>query len=141
MEAESIQQIQEDIVSDFDLFDDWTEKYQYIIELGQQLEAFPENLKTEENKIKGCQSSVWMVPENNNGLVFYKADSDSSIVKGLAAMLVKIFSGQKPETVANAELFFIDRMGLSQHLAPTRVNGLAAMVKQMKLYALAFNNI
>jgi cysteine desulfuration protein SufE len=135
-----VKEIQDEIVEDFGLFDDWTEKYQYIIELGQKMEAFPENERTEQNKIRGCQSNVWMVAENRNGRIVYKADSDSSIVKGLAAMLVKVLSGQRAEEIVNADLKFIDDIGLSQHLAQTRANGLAAMVKQMKLYAIAFQS-
>ena len=134
----SIQEIEDGIVEDFGLFDDWTEKYQYIIELGQKMGDFPAEHKTESNKIKGCQSSVWVLPSLEEGKVIFKADSDSAIVKGLAAILVSVFSNQKPEDILNADLEFIEQIGLAQHLAQTRANGLAAMIKQIKLYALAY---
>lgn len=136
--VQSIQEIEQGIVEDFGLFDDWTEKYQYIIELGQKLEELPAGHKTENNKIQGCQSNVWVLPSLENGRVVIKADSDSAIVKGLAAILVSVFSNQKPEDILDADLEFIGEIGLAQHLAQTRANGLAAMIKQIKLYALAY---
>jgi cysteine desulfuration protein SufE len=138
MSAPSIEEKEAELVEDFDLFEDWTEKYQYIIELGQKMESLPETFKTEDNRIKGCQSSVWVLPRLEEGRIVFAADSDSTIVKGLAAMLVSVLSHETPENIVKAELKFIDRIGLSQHLAATRANGLAAMVKQMKLYALAY---
>ena len=134
----SIENIEREIVEEFSIFPDWTEKYQYLIELGHDLKDFPEDKRTDEYKVKGCQSSVWVIAEKNNGSVIFKADSDSTIVKGLIALLLKVLSNRNPDEIINASLDFIDRIGLRQHLAPTRTNGLAAMVKQLKLYALAF---
>lgn len=135
----SIQEIETELIDEFDLFDDWTDKYQYIIELGQKLPAFPQEAYKEENKIKGCQSSVWLISEFKDGKIYFQADSDSSIVKGLIAMLVRVLSGQTPEAILAAELKFIEAIGLTQHLAVTRANGLGAMVKQIKTYALAYS--
>jgi cysteine desulfuration protein SufE len=136
----SIQELENAIVEDFALFDDWTEKYQYIIELGQQLPAMADALKTEDRKIKGCQSSVWLSASMQDGKVWFEADSDSTFVKGEIALLLRVLSGQAPEDVLKSELSFIDKIGLRQHLAMTRANGLAAMIKQIKLYALGFQS-
>ena len=136
----SVKEIEKNIIEDFDLFDDWTEKYQYIIELGEKLGQIPEEKKTDENKVKGCQSSVWLISSFENGSVKFIGDSDSSIVKGLVALLIRVLSNQTPDDIINAKLDFIDTIGLSQHLAQTRSNGLAAMVKQMKLDALAYKS-
>lgn len=136
----SIQELENAIVEDFTLFDDWTEKYQYIIELGQQLPAMADALKTEDRKIKGCQSSVWLSASMQDGKVWFEADSDSTFVKGEIALLLRVLSGQAPEDVLKSELSFIDKIGLRQHLAMTRANGLAAMIKQIKLYALGFQS-
>ncbi|HRI40902.1 MAG TPA: SufE family protein [Bacteroidia bacterium] len=136
----SIQELENAIVEDFALFDDWTEKYQYIIELGQQLPAMADALKTEDRKIKGCQSSVWLSASLRDGKVWFEADSDSTFVKGEIALLLRVLSGQAPEDVLKSELSFIDKIGLRQHLAMTRANGLAAMIKQIKLYALGFQS-
>ncbi len=136
----SIQELENAIVEDFALFDDWTEKYQYIIELGQQLPAMTDALKTEDRKIKGCQSSVWLSASMQDGKVWFEADSDSTFVKGEIALLLRVLSGQAPEDVLKSELSFIDKIGLRQHLAMTRANGLAAMIKQIKLYALGFQS-
>ncbi len=136
----SIQELENAIVEDFALFDDWTEKYQYIIELGQQLPAMTDALKTEDRKIKGCQSSVWLSASLRDGKVWFDADSDSTFVKGEIALLLRVLSGQAPEDVLKSELSFIDKIGLRQHLAMTRANGLAAMIKQIKLYALGFQS-
>jgi cysteine desulfuration protein SufE len=136
----SIQELENAIVEDFALFDDWTEKYQYIIELGQQLPAMADALKTEDRKIKGCQSSVWLSASLRDGKVWFDADSDSTFVKGEIALLLRVLSGQAPEDVLKSELSFIDKIGLRQHLAMTRANGLAAMIKQIKLYALGFQS-
>ncbi|HPD54941.1 MAG TPA: SufE family protein [Bacteroidia bacterium] len=136
----SIQELENAIVEDFALFDDWTEKYQYIIELGQQLPAMADALKTEDRKIKGCQSSVWLSASMQDGKVWFDADSDSTFVKGEIALLLRVLSGQAPEDVLKSELSFIDKIGLRQHLAMTRANGLAAMIKQIKLYALGFQS-
>ena len=136
----SIQELENAIVEDFALFDDWTEKYQYIIELGQQLPEMADALKTEDRKIKGCQSSVWLSASLRDGKVWFEADSDSTFVKGEIALLLRVLSGQAPEDVLKSELSFIDKIGLRQHLAMTRANGLAAMIKQIKLYALGFQS-
>mgnify|MGYP000968229379 FL=1 len=136
----TIQELENAIVEDFALFDDWTEKYQYIIELGQQLPEMADALKTEDRKIKGCQSSVWLSASLRDGKVWFDADSDSTFVKGEIALLLRVLSGQAPEDVLKSELSFIDKIGLRQHLAMTRANGLAAMIKQIKLYALGFQS-
>jgi cysteine desulfuration protein SufE len=136
----TIQNIEETIVEEFDLFDEWTEKYQYIIELGQKLPPLDDKYKLEENKIKGCQSSVWLNSYEKDGRIFFEADSDSTFVKGEIALLIRVLSGQKPEDIVKTDLNFIDKIGLRQHIAVTRANGLANMIKQMKLYALGFQN-
>lgn len=134
---ETIQNIEKEIVEDFSWFDNWPDKYQYIIELGQKLPELSEEYKTDEYKIKGCQSSVWIKPDVEDSKITFAADSDSVFVKGLVSLLVKVLSGQKAEDIAGAELKFIDELGLLQHLAQTRANGLAAMIKQLKTYAVA----
>lgn len=135
----SIQEIQDAIVEEFAIFEDWEEKYEYIIERGMDLSPLAATEKTEERRILGCQSAVWLKAEYapEQGLMLYGADSDSMIVKGLISMLIEIFSGQPPAAVVNATLTFLDRLGLNQHLSSTRSNGLAAMVKQIKIEALA----
>jgi len=135
-----IREIENEIVEEFELFDEWTEKYQYIIELGQKLPELDEKYKVEENKIKGCQSSVWLNSYEKEGRIFFEADSDSTFVKGEIALLVRVLSGQKAEDIIQADLAFVDRIGLRQHIAVTRANGLASMIKQMKLYALGYKN-
>jgi cysteine desulfuration protein SufE len=134
----TIKEIQEDIVDEFALFEDWTDKYEYIIDIGKKLPPLPEQYKTEDNKIKGCQSQVWLHAHMNNGKLFFEGDSDAVIVKGLIGLLIRTLSGHRPEEIAKSDLFFINKIGMSQHLAQTRSNGLASMVKQMKLYGLAF---
>jgi cysteine desulfuration protein SufE len=136
----SIQEIEKEITEEFEFFDDWTDKYEYIIELGQKLPPFPEDKKTDAYKIKGCQSSVWIISKEENGHILLQGDSDSSIVKGLIALLIQVLSNQAPDAILQAKLEFIDQIGLSQHLAQTRANGLSAMVKQIKLDALALKN-
>jgi cysteine desulfuration protein SufE len=133
-----IEEIEKEIVSEFSEFPDWLDKYHYIIDMGEGLEQFPEDKKTEEYRIKGCQSSVWLTAQLENGNVVFRSDSDSSIVKGLASLMIRVFSNQKPDDIINAKLGFIDKIGLKEHLAPTRSNGLSAMIKQMKMYALAY---
>lgn len=133
-----IETIENELVEDFSLFETWDEKYEYIIELGKKLPLLGEEHKTLENKIKGCQSSVWLVAEEKDGLVFFYADSDSVIVKGLVSLLIKVLSGQSPDTIINFRLDFMEKIGLMKHLAQTRSNGLLAMVKQMKFYAMAY---
>lgn len=130
--------IEAQLVEDFSLFDTWDDKYEYIIELGKKLPTFPESEKKVGNKIKGCQSSVWLIAEYKEGKVWFQADSDSVIVKGLVSLLIKVLSGQTPDYIINSKLEFMEKIGLMQHLAQTRSNGLLAMVKQMKLYAMAF---
>ncbi|MBK7681455.1 MAG: SufE family protein [Bacteroidia bacterium] len=136
----SMNQIEEEIISDFELFDSWEEKYHYIIELGQKLAPLDEKYKLDEYKIKGCQSSVWLNGEERDGKIYFSADSDSTFVKGEIALLMMVLSGQTPEAILDAKLEFIDALGLRQHIAVTRANGLAAMIKQMKTYALAFSS-
>ncbi len=133
-----IETIEQDIVEEFSLFDNWEDKYEYIIDMGKKLPPLNEAYRTEENKIKGCQSQVWMHSELKDGKVYYEADSDAMIVKGLVSMLVRVFSGQKPEDIVNAPVKFIDDIGMTSHLAQTRSNGLRAMLKQMKLDAMAW---
>ena len=137
MQQENIQAVEEEIIADFELFDDWTQKYEYIIELGQQLPSLDEQFKKDEFKIKGCQSSVWLNAYEKEGLLFFEADSDSVFVKGEIALLIKVLSGRKPEEILAAELKFIDAIGLRQHIAVTRATGLASMIKQIKTYAIA----
>ncbi|MFN3315916.1 MAG: SufE family protein [Raineya sp.] len=135
-----INDIQNEIISDFELFDDWDDKYAYIIELGKKLPPMPENFKTEENIVKGCQSKVWLHAYHEGDKVFFLGDSDALIVKGLVSLLIKVFSGQKAEDIAQSNLYFLEKIGLQQHLSMTRANGLAAMIKQMKTYGLAFSH-
>jgi cysteine desulfuration protein SufE len=134
----TIAEIENEIVDEFSFFPDWTDKYEYIIELGKKLKGFPADEMRDDNKVKGCQSSVWLVTREEDGKIFFIADSDSTIVKGLIALLIRILSGQSPEDIINAKLEFIDKLGLRQHLAQTRANGLASMIKQMKMYALGY---
>lgn len=136
----NIEELEKSIIEDFELFDEWAERYQYIIELGQKLPTLDDKYKIEENKIKGCQSSVWLHAYTENGKVFFEADSDSTFVKGEIALLINVLSGQDPNAIVDTDLKFIDAIGLRQHIAVTRANGLASMIKQMKLYALALNS-
>ncbi len=126
-----------DIIEEFSLFDDWMEKYEYLIELGRSLPLIDEEYKTDEYKINGCQSQVWLHADRVNGHVVFTADSDALITKGLIALLVRVFSGQAPDDIAKADLAFLDEIGMREHLSPTRKNGLSEMVNQMKRYALA----
>src|SRR6478672_2676061 len=135
-----IEEKEKEIVEEFELFDEWTDKYHYIIELGQKLPPLDEKFKTEDYKIKGCQSSVWLNSFEKDGKVFYEADSDSTFVKGEIALLIRVLSGENPEEVVKADLKFIDEIGLRQHVAVTRANGLSSMIKQMKLYALGIQS-
>lgn len=138
MSSQTIEEIEKEIIEEFSFFPDWTDRYQYIIELGNKLKDFPKDKMTNDYKIKGCQSSVWLVTYYKDGRIIFNADSDSSIVKGLISLLIRVLSNQKPEHIVNAKLEFIDRIGLRQHLVQTRANGLAAMIKQMKMYALGY---
>jgi cysteine desulfuration protein SufE len=136
----SIAETEKQIVEDFGLFDEWADKYQYIIEIGQQLPELDEKYKIDENKIRGCQSSVWLNAYEKEGKIYFEADSDSVFVKGEIALLIKVLNGRKAEEIVDAELKFIDAIGLRQHIAVTRANGLASMIKQMKLFALGIKS-
>jgi cysteine desulfuration protein SufE len=138
MEVKPIPEIEKEIVEDFALFDSWEDKYEYIIDLGKKLPVLEDQYKLNENKIKGCQSTVWLTASYQDGQVFFKADSDAVIVKGLISMLIQVLSGHKPEEILNADMGFIREIGMMTHLAQTRSNGLLAMIKQMKNYALAY---
>jgi cysteine desulfuration protein SufE len=135
---ETIQETEDEIVEEFSLFDNWEDKYEYIIDLGKKLEPLDPKFKIDENKIKGCQSQVWLVADEREGRIFFYADSDAVIVRGLVSMLIRVLSGHTPEEILDATLEFIDKIGMKNHLAQTRSNGLLSMVKQMKHYALAY---
>lgn len=134
-----IQEIQENIIAEFAIFDDWMDKYAYLIELGNELNPLPEIYQKEENIINGCQSRVWLHAEYKNGLMHYYAYSDAVIVKGIVALLLKVFSGQTPQDIIATDTQFISEIGLDEHLSPTRSNGLGAMLKQIKIYAIAYS--
>lgn len=133
-----IQEIEQEIIDEFSLFDSWDDKYEYIIDLGKRLPPLDEKYKKDENRVRGCQSTVWLVADYKDGRVFYKAESDAVIVKGLISMLIRVLSGQKADDIMDARLDFLGEIGMMSHLAQTRSNGLLAMVKQMKNYALAY---
>jgi cysteine desulfuration protein SufE len=135
-----INQVQQRIVDDFNQFDDWMDKYALLIELGNGLQAIDEKYKAPQNIIEGCQSRVWLMAEMENGIVYYKAESDAILVKGIVALLLEVFSGRTPDEILNADLFFIEKIGLREHLSPTRSNGLLAMIRQIRLYALALKS-
>ncbi len=137
-EQQKIEEIEKEIVEEFSLFDSWEDKYEYIIDLGKKLPPLDGQYKTDENKVKGCQSTVWLAADFREGRVYFKADSDAVIVKGLISMLIRVLSGQTPDDIVNARLDFIREIGMMGHLAQTRSNGLLAMVKGMKNYALAY---
>jgi cysteine desulfuration protein SufE len=134
----SIQETEASIVEEFSLFDSWEDKYEYIIDLGKKLPPLEEESKTESNRVKGCQSTVWLTAEYEDGKIFFKADSDAVIVKGLISMLIRVLSGRIPDEILAAKMEFIERVGMMSHLAQTRSNGLLAMIKQMKNYAMAY---
>lgn len=134
----TIQEIEKEIVEAFSLFDSWDDKYEYIIDLGKKLPVLEEKHKLDENKVRGCQSTVWLVADHIDGKIYFKADSDAIIVKGLISMLIRVLTGHTPDEIIQANLGFIQQIGMTTHLAQTRSNGLLAMVKQMKNYALAF---
>ena len=136
----TIKAIQDEIVDEFSMFDDWDERFQYVIDLGKSLPIIEEQYKVEENTIKGCQSKVWLFAEEKGDKIFFTADSDAIITKGIIAILVRAFSGQKPADILRADTGFIDEIGLKDHLSPTRANGLVSMIKQIKMYALAFGS-
>lgn len=133
-----IKEIQEEIIDEFGLFEDWMERYEYIIETGKSLPMINDVDKTNDNLIKGCQSKVWLHADYKDGAIIFTADSDAILTKGIIALLLRVFSNQTPKDILDAEPYFIDEIGLKEHLSPTRANGLVSMVKQLKLYALAF---
>lgn len=133
----TIKEIQEEIIDEFSMFDDWMERYEYIIELGKSLPIIDEKYKLDENLIKGCQSKVWLYSELENDTIKFTADSDAILTKGIVALLLRVYSNQKPTAILNAETTFIDEIGLKEHLSPTRANGLVSMIKQIKMYAIA----
>ena len=137
-ENKTIQQVEEEIIDEFSFLDSWDEKYEYIIDLGKRLPDLEEKYKVEENTVKGCQSTVWLVASYENGLVHFKADSNTVITKGLISMLVRVLSDHTPDEIIDAKLEFIDRIGMTTHLAQTRSNGLRAMVRNMKTYAIGY---
>ncbi|MEZ5103690.1 MAG: SufE family protein [Draconibacterium sp.] len=137
----TIEEVQKEIIDEFSIYEDWMDKYGYLIELGNELKALDAKDKNDQNLIKGCQSRVWLVAEMNDGKINFKGESDAVIVKGLVALLLRVVSGRTPKEIIENNLHFIDDLGLKQHLSPTRSNGLLAMVKQIRLYAVAYNRI
>lgn len=137
----TIEQVQQDIINEFSVYDDWMDKYGYLIELGNELKDLDPKEKTDQNLIKGCQSRVWLVAEMEDGKINFRGESDAVIVKGLVALLLRVVSGRTAKELLENELHFIDDLGLKQHLSPTRSNGLLAMIKQIRLYAVAYNKI
>jgi len=136
----TIKKIQEELIQDFEMFENWMQKYEYLIDLGKELAPISQQHKTEENLIKGCQSKVWLNAEYTNGKIIFSADSEAIMTKGIVALLINVLSNQTPKDIANAKLDFIDKLGLKEQLSVTRANGLVSMIKKMKLYAIAFNN-
>jgi cysteine desulfuration protein SufE len=134
-----ISEIQEDIIKEFEIFDDWMDKYEYLIELSRDLPIIDPKYKNNDHLISGCQSKVWLHADYNDGRIHFSADSNALITKGIIALLIRIFSGRTPEEIINADLYFIDRIGLRQNLSPTRSNGLLAFIKQIRNYAVAYN--
>jgi cysteine desulfuration protein SufE len=138
MNLTTIKEKQNEIIEEFALFDEWMDKYEHIIELGKDLPIIKKEYKVEENLIKGCQSKVWLYAELNDNKIVFSADSDAIITKGIIGLVIRVFSNHTPKEIAESELFFIDQIGLQEHLSPTRSNGLLAMVKQIKMYSIAF---
>lgn len=136
--AKSINEAQDEIIEEFEAFDDWLERYQLLVDYGRELKPMPESDKTEQNMIDGCQSKVWFTTDFQNGRIRFTGDSDAILVKGIVALLISVMSDHTPDEILNTDLYFIDRIGLREHLSPTRSNGIAAMLKQMRLYALAY---
>ena len=136
----SINEIQDEIIEEFQELDDWMDRYQLLIDMGSEQEPLPEKYKTEQNLIDGCQSRVWLQADLIDGLVHFQAESDALIVKGIVTLLLRVLNDQTPEDILSADLYFIEQIGLREHLSPTRANGLSAMLKQMKMYALAYAN-
>ncbi len=138
---ESINQIQDQIIEDFSMFEDWNDKYEYIIESGKALKPLDEQYKNEENIIKGCQSKVWLIAYMKDDNLYFEADSDAIITKGIISLLVRVYSGHKPKEIYENDLYFINNIGLKEHLSPNRANGLISMVKQMKMYAFSYDQV
>ncbi len=136
----TIKEIQEEITDEFSFFEDWMERYEYIIELGKSLPMIKDEFKTDSNLISGCQSKVWLHSEIDGDKIKFTADSDAILTKGIVALLLRVFNNQKPADILDADLYFVDKIGLKEHLSPTRANGLVSMIKQIKLYALAFKS-
>lgn len=134
----TINKVQDEIIEEFSLFDNWQDKYEYLISMAKELSPMDEKHKTEDNFVRGCQARVWLHAYMEDGLLKFMADSDALITKGLVALMVRVLSGNKPADIASADLYFVDKIGLREHLSPTRANGLVAMIKQMKLYGIAF---
>lgn len=134
----TINEQQDEVIEEFSELDDWMDRYQLLIDLGEEQEPLPDNEKTEQNLIDGCQSRVWLVCDENNGILTFRAESDALIVKGIVSLLIRVVSGHTPQEILDADLYFIREIGLTDHLSPTRSNGLLAMIKQMRMYALAF---
>lgn len=135
-----LEERQQQVIDEFCIFSDWMDKYEYLIELGKDLEPMPEQDKNDDNIIKGCQSQVWLTASFADGIITFKADSDAIITKGIIALLIKVLSGLTPAEIINADLHFVDAIGLRENLSPTRSNGLVSMIKQIKMYALAYSN-
>jgi cysteine desulfuration protein SufE len=135
---ETINEVQDEIVEEFSLFDDWMQRYEYMIELGKSLPLIDKQFKTDDNIIKGCQSKVWVNADLEEDKLVFTADSDAIITKGIIAILIRVFSHQHPDAILEADISFIDKIGLKEHLSPTRANGLVSMIKQLKMYAIAF---
>ena len=138
MNSMTINEIQDEIIAEFNDFDDWMDRYQLLIDLGNEQPPLDDKYKTESNLIDGCQSRVWLQADYHDGLLWFTAESDALIVKGIVSLLIRVFNGQSPDDILNAELYFIDQIGLRDHLSPTRSNGLLAMIKQIRMYALAY---
>ena len=137
----TINELQDNIIEEFSMFDDWMDKYALLIDLGNSLEPLDEKQKNPQNIIEGCQSRVWLDASLNNGIITYQGESDAVLVKGLVSLLIQVMSGHTPDEILDSELYFIDKIGLKEHLSPTRSNGLLAMVKQMKMFALAYKSV
>ena len=135
---QSINELQDEVIEEFSDLDDWMDRYQLLIDMGREQEPLPEEYKTDQNLIDGCQSRVWLQADYKDGILTFRAESDALIVKGIVTLLIRVLSGHTPQEILDADLYFIDRIGLTEHLSPTRSNGLLAMLKQMKMYALAY---
>lgn len=137
----TINEIQDQVVEDFEMFEDWTDKYEYLIEYGKNLEPIDEQFKTDDNLIRGCQSRVWLHAYMEEGLLKFAADSDAIITKGIVGLLLRILSGHAPKDIMEADLYFLEKVGLQEHLSPTRANGLVSMIKQIRTYGVAYNSL